>query len=696
MLEYSVLSPKRHDPIERYIRSIGRYYVVSVIIMSLLIGGTYLIVRAALDRNAIQQEISFLTNLQFIRFQQLANQTRALMRASADATLPNFILEPMADEIMGKVDSVRQSMSQLEEMQQRLDGNMLERFKSEETQYERLHADLNRQIVDFLDRVERVAGVSREERQRRYSFWGAIDFAVSSDSQFMRQFYELVLSAHRRSGAAVDNAMLISTLLLSILATLLILAGLFLFSPLLTRLRNEHHRKMEFEQRLTQLAQTDALTALKNRSFFNGALRELMRRFHEKGEGFSMLLVDLDHFKSINDNFGHPAGDAALRHVAGAFQRSCRGRDIITRLGGDEFAVLLPEIVDADDLKAVADRVVETIGEAFRFEQHTLQLSASVGGAIVPTHATDEGGLIRIVDLALYEAKADRNGAVIFDQDALANQLKQTELSTALVGAAERNEFVVFYQPKVGVESGEHLGFEALVRWNHPSLGILAPGAFLPLLDGTGLIRDMTRAVVRGVCRDIKAWQAAGLNPGPVAINVPEELLVSDQGVGIFTSALAEFGLAWCDISVEVTEDVFLNRYAERMFESITYFRQQGVSVALDDFGTGFASLVHLRDFPFDELKIDRGFVSDIGIDSRSEQIVRTIVDLARNLGKACVAEGIETEEQRLFLQHLGCRVGQGYLFAKPIPAREATQWLSTDRALTTDGEVKTFVSYQV
>ncbi|MBV1786862.1 EAL domain-containing protein [Marinobacterium sp. D7] len=664
--------------------------------MSLLIGGTYLIVKAALDRNAIQQEISFFTNQQFIRFQQLANQTRSLMRASADATLPDYILESMEGEIKGKADSVRQTMSQLESMQQQLDGSMLERFKSEDVEYERLRADLNRQIGDFLERVGRVVEASRDERMRRYSFWGPIDFAVSADSQFMRQFYELVLNAHRRSGAAVDNAMLISTLLLSILAALLILAALFLFSPLLTRLRNEHHRKMEFEQRLTHLAQTDALTALKNRAFFNDALRELLRRFREEDEGFSMLLIDLDHFKTINDNFGHPAGDATLRHVAGAFQRSCRGRDIITRLGGDEFAVLLPGLVDAGKLKAVADRIVEAIGDEFRFEQHTLSLSASIGGAIVPSHATDEAGLVRIVDLALYEAKASRNGVVIFDEETLATQLKQTELAAALVGAAERNEFVVFYQPKVGVDSGEHLGFEALVRWNHPSLGILAPGAFLPLLDGTGLIREMTRAVVRGVCRDIKAWKAAGLNPGPVAINVPEELLVSDQGVGIFTSALDEFGLAWRDIAVEVTEDVFLNRYAERMFESITRFRRKGVPVSLDDFGTGFASLVHLRDFPFDELKIDRGFVSDIGVDTRSEQIVRTIVDLARNLGKACVAEGIETETQLRFLQQLGCRVGQGYLFAKPLPAREATEWLAADRSRVIDGDAGALVGCPV
>lgn len=201
-------------------------------------------------------------------------------------------------------------------------------------------------------------------------------------------------------------------------------------------------------------------------------------------------------------------------------------------------------------------------------------------------------------------------------------------------------------------------------------------------MESSRLIGDMSRAVANNVCRDLKAWKQAGFVPGPVAINLPEALLIDESGFEMLASILRECGLEWQDLTVEVTEDVFLNRYAEHMLASMMRFREQGVCIALDDFGTGFASLLHLRDFPFDELKIDRGFVADIGLDSRSEQIITTIIDLSRNLGKRCVAEGIETEAQRKFLLEAGCTIGQGYLFAKPMPASDVShRWLKQHTA---------------
>ncbi|MCE8039955.1 EAL domain-containing protein [Halomonas sp. MCCC 1A11062] len=674
--------PKSVFSIEKYIRSIGRYYIGAAIIMTLLIGATYATVRIALDRHAIQQEISFLSGRQFIRFQQLANQTRAVMRASADPDIPEYIITPMLEEIRETIADLRATMLLLERDQEMLNKNLLERISSRGSGQEDIYLELNWRLEEFLSRAERIIDSSHEDRKRRYAFWGPIDFAATADGHLMRHFNSIIKYSHGRSVSSIDNAKSLITALLLMLASVLILASAFLFFPLLRRLRSEHRRKMNYESELAHLAQTDSLTALRNRAYFNSALRTLLRRYSVNGKGFSLLLVDLDHFKSINDSFGHPAGDATLLHVAHAFRSVFRSDDVIARIGGDEFAILLPELDDERTFNAIAERVAGTIASEFQFEGNTLRISASVGGAMVPYHATDEAGLIRVADLALYAAKSERNRAVIFDKDALALQLEQSELSAALVCAADRDEFVVHYQPKVCLYSGHHLGFEALVRWQHPTLGLLAPGAFLPLMEDPRLIGEMTRAVARGVCCDLLAWKQAGYTPGPVAINLPEALLINDNGFEMLASAIHEHGLDWSDIAVEVTEDVFLNRYADLMRATMTCFRQYGVSIALDDFGTGFASLLHLRDFPFDELKIDRGFIADIGLDDRSEQIIRAMVDLSRNLGKRCVAEGIETQAQRHFLLELGCEVAQGYLFAKPMPGSEvADRWFNAPGA---------------
>nr|WP_298098191.1 EAL domain-containing protein [uncultured Shinella sp.] len=663
--------------VDRYIRSIGRHSINAVIVMMLLIAATYQMMVVALDRHSLQQNISFLTSNQFIRFQQLANQTRALMRASADPNLPEYFISPMRDDVHLAIADIRAAGRQLTALHEEIGTNFLEKLNSRDTTAEQVRLDLDERLEDFLDRAARIADTSTKERRERYSFWGPIDFAAAADSIPMRQFADLIGRAHDRSDRSIRNAKWIGSCLLVLIATIVILASTLLFRPLLKKLRNEHRRTSDFESRLSTLAHTDALTGLSNRSSFNLALGDLFIGLERTGAGFSLLLVDLDHFKSINDSLGHPAGDAVLRHVARALQNAVRSGDVIARLGGDEFAVLLPGVCDAPVLEAIAMRANEAIAAGTAFEGRSLQASASIGGAVVPNHATDEATLMRVVDLALYTAKGNRNTAVIFDEAALARRLEQNQLALALVLAADRNEYVVHYQPKVDLSTGDYVGFEALVRWQHPQLGLLPPGRFLPLMEGTQLIRGMTRAVVTIVGRDLAEWKAAGLFPGSISVNLPEALLVGAEGYELIAEAIQTNGLDWKDFAIEITEDVFLNRCADQILATVTRFRQHGLSISLDDFGTGFASLLHLRDFPFDEIKIDRSFVAGIGTDTRSEQIIRAMIDLSRNLGKRSVAEGIETEEQRRFLATAGCEVGQGYLFAKPQPAYQARERLS-------------------
>jgi diguanylate cyclase (GGDEF)-like protein len=676
MKETAASPGKPHSSVEKYIRSIGRHSAIAVVVMTSLIGATFYTVEIALDRHSLQQDISFLMGRQFIRFQQLANQTRAVMRASTDPDMPDYIVEPMVKDVKAAIADIRDMSLKLGELHREIEENFLEKLNPRDAASEQTRIELVGRLEDFLHRAERVVSTKSEERRQRYSFWGPIDFAVSSDGMLIRQFSELIETAHRRSDRSIDHARLISAVLLSLSATLFILAAAILFMPLMKKLRNEHRRTLDFEVKLTHLAHTDALTGLCNRSSFNDASSALFEAFERNGSGFSILLVDLDRFKGINDSFGHPAGDAVLRHVARALQGTFRSGDVIARLGGDEFAVLLPGITEVATLETIAQRAVAAIASECRFEDRLLPVSASIGGAVVPSHASDEPSLVRVADLALYAAKAGRNTAVIFDEASLAQRLEQNQLAAALAFAADRDEFVVHYQQKVSLQTGEHLGFEALVRWQHPELGLLPPGRFLPLMEGSHLMRSMTRAIVNKVARDLGAWKAAGLLPGSVAINLPEVLLVGQDGYDLLAAAVRAHQLEWSDFAVEVTEDVFLNRGANQIFETITRFRKHGVSVSLDDFGTGFASLVHLRDFPFDELKIDRSFVAAIGNDIKSEQIVRAMIDLARNLGKRCIAEGIENEAQRDFLMKAGCEIGQGYFFARPEPGSVAVERL--------------------
>ncbi len=660
-----------------HIRLFSAFHKIAFAVNSVVILMIFLFSYVAFDRNSIYQNMSFVRNDQVIHFQRLVNTTRALMKASTDDALPEQITAHLVEDIEAGIGAIRKDIADLEQLRLELARNPLERLNPHPGEGDSLNEQLDLRLRTFLERAKRVASVSNVTRRTRYAFWGPIDFASALEGATMQQFHQVIQLSYTMSRASIDFARKTVGTLVGFLFLLLFAQGLLIFRPLLRKLKTEHLNKVVYEQQLAGLALTDSLTALPNRAAFTQRLNGLIDTDWPAGKGFSLLLIDLDHFKTINDTLGHLAGDLVLKHFARQLQAALRNDDFVARLGGDEFAVLLPSVDDTELLQTLIRRIESFLAEPLEYETRFLELSISIGASLYPAHGRTPSDLMRCADLALYAAKRHRGMSIVYDVTMMAETRERAELKAALSAALGRGEFVPFYQPKIDMVTGAHTGFEALIRWRHPTYGLLPPGRFLELFDTPLLLEQMTAAMVDAVARDLRMWRDAGLAPGSVAINMPEALLAHETGYHIFERAIGRYGLDWSDFSVEITEDVLLNRHAERVSDMVVRLHRHGVRISLDDFGTGFASLTHLRAFPFDEIKIDRSFTIDIGRDVRAEQIIRAMIGLARNLGKTVITEGVETSEHVQFLIEAGCQFGQGYLFSKPIPSDQAAAFIT-------------------
>jgi diguanylate cyclase len=666
------------ESIEPQIRSFSTYHNIGFFVNSFIIALIFFISFIAFDRNSIYQDMSFVRNEQIIRFQKLVNTTRALMKASANDALPEQVINNLIGEIEAGTNAVHKDIGKFERLRQRLAWNPLEQLNPHPAESDGINELLDARLRNFLEHAKRIAEVPNITRRSRYAFWGPIDFAIASEGAMMQQFHHVIQLSYTMSRDSIDFAKNTVGALIIFLLLLLFVEGVFIFRPMLKRLISAQINKEKYEEQLSTLALTDNLTALSNRAAFNLRFNDLIDMEWSSGKSFSLLLMDLDHFKSINDTLGHAVGDLVLKHFARQLRAALRSDDFVARLGGDEFAVLLPSINDKETLQNLIERIEFFIKEPLEHDARFLELSVSIGASLYPAHGQTEADLMRCADLALHVAKSHRSISVIYDATMMAETREQAELKAALPSALSRGEFVPYYQPKIDMSTGAHAGFEALIRWRHPTHGVLPPGRFLTLFNTPLLLEQMTIAVVDAVARDLRAWREAGVRVGTVAINMPEVLLAHETGYHIFERAIGRHGVDWSDFSVEITEDVFLNRHSDRVSDMVIRLRRHGVHVSLDDFGTGFASLTHLRAFPFDEIKIDRSFTIDIGQDIRAEQIIRAMIDLARNLGKTVIAEGVETVEHVRFLVEAGCQFGQGYLFSKPIPSSEVAAFIAS------------------
>ncbi|MGY4495959.1 putative bifunctional diguanylate cyclase/phosphodiesterase [Pseudomonas sp. TE3610] len=419
---------------------------------------------------------------------------------------------------------------------------------------------------------------------------------------------------------------------------------------------------------LTQLALHDNLTGLPNRVLLADRIAQAMQMVDENGGCFALMFIDLDGFKPVNDAFGHHMGDELLRAVALRLRGNLQGQDTLARIGGDEF-VLLVALREPNDAPTVAARQVALIGQVFGVGEQSLQISASIGIAMYPGNGADQHALLMNADAAMYHAKsAGKNGYSFFDGSMNTNARKQLQLLQDLRLAVERKEFRLFYQPKFDAATGQPVGAEALVRWEHPEQGLLAPDSFIGLAEKTGLIISIGEWVLDEACRQMRQWVLEGYGHWRIAVNLSALQFCHLGLVRSVAAALARHQLAANNLTLEITESTAMSD-ADASMSVLRQLADMGVDLSIDDFGTGYSSLMYLKRLPANELKIDRGFVRDLEQDSDDAAIVSAIVALGQALGLRIVAEGVETDNQQNFLTRLGCDALQGYHLGHPLPA---------------------------
>lgn len=437
------------------------------------------------------------------------------------------------------------------------------------------------------------------------------------------------------------------------------LGGLFVSSALTERRYSE--------MRLDMLANHDPLTGLPNRSYFQDFLGHALARAQRDKSQVSLLFIDLDRFKHINDTQGHEVGDQVLRIVANRLDEQLRADDFVARLGGDEFAVVLTHPPASRAASRVARKLIAALAESFKLGQRRYAIGVSIGVSVYPDDGLDAHTLLRQADLAMYQAKQRHSGFEYFSDELNVAAQQQLSLENGLRQALDRDELALLYQPKVDLASGRIVGLEALVRWLKRSGGIISPNQFIPVAEETGLIMPLGRWVVRAACEQWIAWRDAGLDPPPVAINLSPRQFSDAHLIEDIDIILRDTGMDIGHLQLEVTESAAMENPL-RTFDMLDALRQRGLHIYIDDFGTGHSNLGQLKRMPIDALKIDKSLIDDVLSDSDAGEIATAIIRLAHALNMRVVAEGVETLEQVAFLKRRDCDEIQGYVIAKPLP----------------------------
>ncbi len=430
------------------------------------------------------------------------------------------------------------------------------------------------------------------------------------------------------------------------------------------------------EERIAHMARHDALTDLPNRVLLLEQLNHEIKRV-KRGECLAVLCLDLDQFKSVNDALGHHIGDELLKLVGERLRGCTRELDIVARMGGDEFAIIMTQMDQAADAATLSKRIRDSVIRPYQVEGHQIVTDISIGISVAPMDAVESDELLRNADMALYDAKADGRGTFRFFEPEMNTRMKvRRELEMDLRKALASEQFQLYYQPLVVLETNEVNGFEALLRWNHPARGLVSPVDFIPIAEETGLIVPLGEWVLKAACTEAVNWP----EHIKVAVNLSPAQLNSRNLVSMVKAALHESGMPPRKLQLEITETVLLQNTFTTL-ATLHELRKMGVQIALDDFGTGYSSLSYLRSFPFDKIKIDRSFIQDLSNGAEPLAIVNAVAGLAKCLNMTSTAEGVETQQQMEVLQAIGCTEMQGYLFSHARPANEIRQFFAQSPA---------------
>lgn len=436
-------------------------------------------------------------------------------------------------------------------------------------------------------------------------------------------------------------------------------------------------QRKESQERIRYLAHHDSLTGLPNRALLADRMKIAIGNAARYSRRLALLFVDLDRFKLINDSLGHEIGDKLLKVVAERMQSLGRQTDTISRLGGDEFIVLLSQIGAVEDAAHVAGKLIAALSQPYRIEEHELILTASIGISIYPDSGKDAGSLLRNADASMYSAKeAGRNRYQFYTEDLTPRAIERLSLERDLRGAIERNEIFAVYQPQIELATRRVIGVEALMRWRHPTRGLVSPLSFIPVAEDSGLILSLGERVLRESCLQARQWCKRYGHDFSVAVNISAVQFRQKDFIDVVLRVLADTGLSPECLELEVTESVVMQG-VEFVVQKMHILDTHGIKVAIDDFGTGYSSLSYLRQFTVDRLKIDQSFIRDLPENTDAIAIVCAIVAMGRSLGLRVIAEGVETEAQANFLQSIECDESQGYFYARPMAVEDLEAWLA-------------------
>ena len=426
------------------------------------------------------------------------------------------------------------------------------------------------------------------------------------------------------------------------------------------------------EERLRHMATHDGLTELPNRVLLSDRIRMVIANARRSGQGFAVATIGLDGFKKVNDGLGHAVGDAVLRMAAGRLRRTLRDSDTLARVGGDEFVAVLPGSSNEAQIKLVTGRLMAALQSPFEIDGHTIYLAGSIGVSVYPEHAEDEVRLVTLADTAMSRAKeTGKARAVTYSPRDQGPPEHDISLEAAMFNAVREGEFQLYYQPIVDTRKRTIEGFETLMRWKHPSLGMVAPSRFIPIAETNGLINLLGAWALKAACMQIRQFEEAAGRELYISVNISPRQFRSDKFLTVLDDALALSGTPGSKLVLEITEGTLMVDpvHAEAVLGKMA---ERGARIAIDDFGTGYSSLAYLKRFPISVLKVDRAFVKDLPGAEKDAAICNAVLDLAKHLNLSVVAEGVETEAQLAWLDELGCQYVQGYLTGKPMPAHVA------------------------